>query len=509
MSLRMLAIVVIASFTAACAGGSARARAYVDRGDKYLASGQVDAAIIEYRNAVKRDPASGEAQRKLGDAYVALGKPPDAYRAYSTAIDLDPSDTSSYIGAGKLLLASGMYDEAYVRAEQALDHEPKNVEAMILAGRAMARLNRVKEAVGAFQTAIATEPQPAAFIGLGDVKYARGDRAGAEAAYREGVSQHPQSVEARIALAQFLMPDRQAEAEQNLLKAVSANPSDELANRAVASLYISDGRRAEAEPFLAAAAAQPNQKLRSTLALADFYMTAGRYDEARTLLTPVTSENAQSIGAKVRLAALDYQAGSKSEAHQRIDKILKKTPTAEAWTTKARFLVSERKLDDALHAAHAAIDLDRRMAPAHYIIGSVELEYGNFDAAEHAFREVLRLRKTTTAATLQLARTKLAAGKTAEAVALAQTAGPALGARWGLARALRPDGRAAKAASELLRLEAWGTASGGPRVLPGPTGLAGGNVDGARAHATRALSVAPDALDALLLMAQAAIAAQD
>jgi tetratricopeptide (TPR) repeat protein len=341
------------------------------------------------------------------------------------------------------------------------------------------------------------------------VKLAAGDRAAAEATFRQGVAEHPRSVDARVALAQFLVSDWPAEAEQHLLKAVAANPRDELANRAIASFYMSSDRRAQAEPFLHAAAAQPNQKLRSTLALADFYMTAGRSAEARALLTPVSGEDAQATGAKVRLAALDYEAGSTDAAHQRIDRILKRNATAEAWTMKARFLAKERKLDEALKSAHAAIDLDQRVAPAHYIVGTIELERGHFDEAEHAFREVLRLKRTTAEATLQLARTKLAAGKTAEAIQLAQDAGPALGARLTFARALIADGQAAKARSELLRLELGATTSADPSILLGSLDLDGGNVASARTHAARALAVAPDSLDALLLMAQAAISAQD
>src|SRR5207244_1876865 len=201
MPLRLIAIAAVTSFMLACASPAERARAFADRADRYAAVGQYDAAVIEYRNAAKRDPSWGEAQRNLGDAYAALGKTAEAYRAYSTAIELAPSDTASYIGAGKLLLASGLNDEAYVRAEQALDYAPRNVDAMILAGRALTRLNRTEEAIGAFQTAIAAEPQPAAFIGLGDVKLASGDRGGAEAAYRQAVAQFPRSVDARVALA--------------------------------------------------------------------------------------------------------------------------------------------------------------------------------------------------------------------------------------------------------------------------------------------------------------------
>src|SRR5262245_18922008 len=399
MSLRMLPIVVVAVTALACTTSAEKARAFADRGDRDVAAGDYDAAVIEYRNAVKQAPDSAEMHRKLGSAYAELSKAEEAYREYSTAIDLEPADVVSYIGAGRLLLGAAQYEEAYVRAEQALDYAPKNVDAMILAGRAMAKLGRTREAVGAFQTAIAQGPQPAAYIGLASVKLSHGDNAGAEAAYRQAVARFPQSVDAQVALAQFLVADREVEAGQHLLAAVNANPNDELANRAIASFFMSSGRRAEAEPYFRAAAAQPNQKLRSTLALADFYMSAGRSNEARALLTPITGDNPQATGAKVRLAELDYDAGSKDAAHQRLDKILSKTPTGEAYAMKARFLARERKLDEALNTAHAAVDFDNRIAAAYYIIGSIELERGNYDEAEHAFREVLHLKRTTADAT--------------------------------------------------------------------------------------------------------------
>src|SRR5262245_56192081 len=92
MSLRMLPVVIVAVTTLACASNTERARAFTERGDRYTASGEYDAAVIEYRNALKRTPDSNEVNRKLGNAYVALSKAEEAYRAYSTAIELDPSD---------------------------------------------------------------------------------------------------------------------------------------------------------------------------------------------------------------------------------------------------------------------------------------------------------------------------------------------------------------------------------------------------------------------------------
>ena len=43
---------------------------YVERGDRYIQDKNVEAAIIEYRNAIQQDPRFGEAYRKLADSVL-------------------------------------------------------------------------------------------------------------------------------------------------------------------------------------------------------------------------------------------------------------------------------------------------------------------------------------------------------------------------------------------------------------------------------------------------------
>jgi tetratricopeptide (TPR) repeat protein len=508
MSMRTAVVVLAVSSTVACAGNGERARRYVANGDEYVSAGRYEAAAIEYRNAIKRDAGSAETHRKLGDAYNALGKANDAYRAYSRAIDFDPADVQSCLGAGRLLLGAGLYDAAQLRAFQALDHDPHNVDAMLLAARALTALKRFDEAAGAAQTAIAANGGPSAFVVLGQVKRAAHDDRGAEAAFRQAVQQHASSIEARVALADFLVAtNRSPEAETQIKTAVSTNPTSELANRALASFYVGAGRAADAEPYLETAAAQPKQTLQSTIALADFYLRAHRRDEARVVLSRV--EGPEKVAAKVRLAAIDYEMGSHDAAQKAVDKILQKTPSGEAWALKARLLAAEHKTDEALRAAQAAVDLDRNEASAYYLIGTIELDRRRFHEAEVAFRQVLQLNRMVPEARLQLARATLAAGRPGEAIALATAAGSDLPARITLARALIADRQIARARAELMRLENGPERSSEPGILLGSLDLDDGNVSGARAHASGALAIAPDSIDALLLSAHAALAADD
>src|SRR5262249_34629337 len=276
--------------------------------------------------------------------------------------------------------------------------------------RALAHMNRTDEALDWLDIAAAADPSPATYAALGDVKVIAGDLKGAETAFRAGVRQAPEAVDARIALGNFLSARGRGDAAEAEYKAAVANDAaSESANRALASFYVGAHRAPEAEPYLRAAAARPRQTLRSTLALADFYMEAGRYDAAKHVLEPVTSGR-MATDARVRLAAIAFRTGATAEAHRLLDKVMKKGPTVEAFTLNAQILQAEHNVDDALASARAAVEIDPSEAVAQYIIGSIELPRGHFDAAEAAFRAIAGEPQRERAAALQLARLKLASG---------------------------------------------------------------------------------------------------
>ena len=240
----LAAVLLVSTLALACSRGGSTAQQFVERGDQYAAEGRYDAAVIEYRNALKKQPAMAAVYTKLGDAYAEEGKPEEAYRAYCNATDLDADDGHARVEAGRLLFSAGRYNEALVRAVQTLERDNQNVDAQILSGRALTKLRRYDDAIAQLDAAVAIDHQPSAYAALGDAKLAAGDADGAEAAFRAAVEQAPQSVEARITLADYLVATkRHAEAEQHLQQAVTANPASELANRAAANFYVSSRSR--------------------------------------------------------------------------------------------------------------------------------------------------------------------------------------------------------------------------------------------------------------------------
>ncbi len=341
--MRSALVVTLAILCAGCTNAQRKAERFMSAGDGYIGEGRNYAAAIEYRNAIKQVPDSSEAHRKLGLAHLAAGDAGAAYQAFTKAVDLDPADVEPRLDAGRLLLRAGLFELAQVRAEQVLDREPENLDAQIVAGRALARLRRTDEALAMLALAAGTTRDARAYVAIGEIKQYAGDDEGAERAFREAIERNPALIEARTTFAAFLLEsDRIADAEEQLVEAHRAAPDDELANRALAAIYLATERPEMAEPYMRRAAERVVQKYGSSLALADFYGSLGRFDDAKAALTRIErAESTDASAAQVRLAALEYASGARDEGRALLNRLLKHRPTPEALALEARFNEAE------------------------------------------------------------------------------------------------------------------------------------------------------------------------
>ncbi|HZT75044.1 MAG TPA: tetratricopeptide repeat protein [Vicinamibacterales bacterium] len=476
-----LALLIVSVAANGCGRLRATAQDFAATGDRYSQEGRYSAAIIEYRNAIKRNPRFAPAHARLAALYEAMNRNEDAYREYANAIALDADDTQSRLAAGRLLFDAHMFQETQIRAEQVLERDPRNPDALVLFARAYAA-----------QT------------------LAMGDRAGAEAVLRGAVRQVPASVEAHVALAEFLgATGRSDEAERELVATVQAHPADELANRSLASLYLATDRSAAAEPYLKAAAAVAPQRHQSSLALADYYTAQRRFAEARTALQRADTDPAQRVAARVRLADIEEESGSHAEARKMLDAILKRNRTPEALALDAQLLLHDGKTDQAWQSARAALDQDPHLPAANYVAGQIDLARGEYDAAEHEFRDAATSQRLTAAAHLHLAQALLALDRPDEALEFAESAGDAYDARLTRAQALVATGDTDSARTDLAALAAERPKDPTPVTLLARLELDAGDVAAARQHAAQAIAAAPNDPTAVLIAGRAALADHD
>ena len=471
-------------------------REYVERGDRYIQDKNVEAAIIEYRNAVQHDPRYGEAYRKLAAAYLSHGDGAEAVRAAVTAAELLPDVPEAQLEAGSLLLLAGKFADAKKLADRVLAANPKDVRARVLLGNSTAGLKDVDSAIKEFEEAIRLDPQQSGiYTGLASLKASSGDPVAAERIFKQAISTDPQSTNPRLALAHFYWSnDRIQEAEAVMKEAHGLKPGDSRVNVTLALFYQATRRRTEAEPYLRAAA-ETGDDPRLTMLLADYYIAQNRGAEAAKLLQPLTGDRRFGVLVSMRLAGIAQVEGHADEAITIIDKALSSDPSnSRTLAAKSDLLLRQNKIDEAAKAAEAAVAANASSAEAQFVRGRVLRAKGSFEKAEAAFNEVLRINPRAAAARVELARLHIRAGAD-DAVIVASEAAKAdprsLDARLTLARALTSKREYGKAQEVLTALVAAAPDVAAVHAQLGTALALKKDVAGARAAFNRALELDP------------------
>lgn len=418
-------LVAIVFMAAGCSQNPDEAkRKHMESGDRYFQAEKYDAALIEYRNAVQKDPRFGDARFKLAQTYLHRGDASNALRESVRAADLLPERADAQLQAIRLLLVAGRFADARTRAEALLKREPRNVEAEIARGNALAGLQDLEGAVAQIEEAVKLDPnRSGTYSTLGALRAARGDMRAAEEAFNEAVARGPRSAVVRLTLAQFYwQTGRPDQAEAAMKDALALDPKGLITNRMIAAFYQAVKKPDAAEPFLRAAMeADPSPG--GKLALADYYIARNRPSDALPILDTLMSNPKVASTAQTRRAVLYARAGDLVKAEQEIQAVLAKEPkNIEALLVRTDFLLSQKKLDEALAAADKAIAADARSVPAQFVRGRIMAATDRPEEAKKAFNEVLRLNPRVDAAQTELARLHLKTGATETSVSLAAEA---------------------------------------------------------------------------------------
>lgn len=419
-----LSAVLIAVLCASCSGDPHKAMLkFAKSGDDYAAAGKHAEAIIEYRNALGKDPGAGDVRVKLADAYLRHGEAGKAVEEYVRAADLLP-DASVQLKAGNLLLVARRFDDAKVRAEKALAADPKNVDAQILLANALAGLKDLDGAVAELEEAIQLSPERSAtYANLGQLELGRGHRDAAEQAFKRAVALAPTTAAPHMALGSFYWSTAQwPAAEAELTEALKAEPGNALAHRAMATFYLVTNRRDQAEQHLRRVV-EITKSSGAAIALADYYVVQNKAAEASQVLESILKDPKAAAAASTRLATLDRIAGRSDEAYKRLAAVLAADPNQlQALLLKSGFLLADGKLDEAVQVATAAVESHRDAPAAFYALGRAQAEHKQTDAAIAAYQEAVRLNPLATDAKVALSRLQLAAGRAESSLALAEDA---------------------------------------------------------------------------------------
>jgi tetratricopeptide (TPR) repeat protein len=131
------------------------------RGVAYKAKGDLDHAIADYTEAIRRDPDYAAAYNSRGIAYKAKGDVDKAIADYDQAIRLNPNSAPAFNNRGYAYFAKSSYDRAVTDFDVAVKLDPQYALAYNNRGYAYFMRKDYDRAIGDYDQAIRIDPLPA------------------------------------------------------------------------------------------------------------------------------------------------------------------------------------------------------------------------------------------------------------------------------------------------------------------------------------------------------------
>lgn len=414
---------VLCLFIGLCLVACKSATQYVNRGNQLFSAGQYSDAILNYRNAIKKDPGSGEAYYRLGLALLKQNQVGEAYQALNHAVSLSPKNMAAKIQLANLSLAfytrdpkhpAAMYNQAQSIATQLLRPGGDRVEGLRLQGALALIDNHPGNAVDAL---------------------------------REAARIAPNNSEVAGGLAQALLRDNQPEeAEKMAQQTVEHDRQYAPAYEILYAMYISQQNWDKAEAVLKSWSANNPKESAPVLRLAAFYYARKQPDDAEKALNSLLNNRAQFPQADLlvgdfhalihnpekaladfqrgesrdqprqelyqeRIASMLANLGRREEALKTADAILAKNPKNQyARILKVQLLEQIGGPQNVNTAAELASEVAKE-APGNprvqLIAGQALLMKGNLNEAATHFQRAAQADSRSPAAQLALARLEL------------------------------------------------------------------------------------------------------
>ncbi len=233
------------------------------------------------RESVRIDPGGAYAHNALGKCYTDMGRPDDAVREFRTAFDNAPRWAYPHYNLAITYGQTRHYREAEQEYKAAIELGPNYAYLYINLGDLyLEQLHRQDDAEKAFRKA-AELGDPLAYNWLGALYWKRGDLRLAESNFRKAIEVVPNSVAARINLAQLLYDqNRKDDAEQMLRAAAQLDMGNPTPHLRLADLLLERGKLEDAEVEYVVVIGQLPDDPVAREHLADLHVKQKRFNEA-------------------------------------------------------------------------------------------------------------------------------------------------------------------------------------------------------------------------------------
>jgi len=405
---------------AACDNAEQRAQGHIERGEAFVEAGELNKAVLEYRNALQLNPDSLTARRAIARIYLDQQNFNGAVGNFLAVIDKEPENLEARLVVGRILLQVGETEEAIEHIDALGRIAPQNLEVRALQAVLNLRQGRTEEAVEGATALLAEDPgNIAATLVLVEQEKAIGNLQATIPLIDDALTMNPDNLDLHVARLQILealddqvsigaqlermaglFPDQPRVAQARVQWFLNQGaPKDAIeAQRVVAELYPEDPSHALdvaallnqfegreiAQAELERLAGGDAHKVVFVRALAEFEFSNGDAQSAIMRLAELSKSDIPQSDRNdmdVQRAYILYTSGDQTTASETLDVVLSDDPDhIEGLKLRATFAIDDDRPDDAITDLRAALGLKARdpsilmlLAQAHERSGSVGL----------------------------------------------------------------------------------------------------------------------------------------
>jgi len=323
--------------------------------------GRTDEAIVQYREALRLNPAYTDVFCNLGLALYQLGQTGEAIARFREALQLNPASTDAHCNLGLALFQQGQTEDAIAQYREALRVCPDHADAHNNLGNALLfGQGRSEEAMAHFREALRINPAHAdAHLNLGNGLLQKGRTEEAAVQFREALRINPAHADAHNSLGSALT--RQGRVDEGIAQfreALRINP--------------------------AYAAAHNN--------FGDALFQKGRMEEAIAEYRATLEISPTNVGAHYKLGKALLQQGRIEEAVIQLSEVLRLKPgDAETHNDLGYVLAQEGKAEESLTHYREALRIHPDHVGALYNLGNALFKQGLAEEAITQMRKAIEL----------------------------------------------------------------------------------------------------------------------
>lgn len=293
----------------------------------YRQQGDVNAAVIQLKNALQKDPDNRDARRLLGEVYIEQADAVSAEKELRRALQLGAPSADLVILLGKSMLLQGQYQRLLDELTSVPD--PAGRPAILaLRGGALLGLDKRPDAAALFNEALKADPAlPDALLGLARIAMAEHQPGQAATLVARALAAHPHDADSLRFQGDLLRIDGKPDAALATYRAIlAAHPHNAQARVDVASLLTDNGKFAEARTELQAARKVSPGRLSVFYAQAMLDYRESKYPAATESLQQILRAAPDYYPAILLLGAVESATGANQLAEQHIQKFLAAYP---------------------------------------------------------------------------------------------------------------------------------------------------------------------------------------